>query len=189
MIDHVPFRHDPGRGPTMPRCCLLYYIYEQGFRFWDSALCRHPDRGDGVILAIVGIGASSFLMDRAGALTNEHARRSHQTTLRPPPRSSRAPGRSRSSGSCRSPMQSGRRSIPCAYETPFSCCSRPDTSRTSPAPGTRRRSARYFLNTIMLVSMILRCPADSCAFHAAFAFARLEFPGKQYPLTPWFWCS
>lgn len=38
--------------------------------------------------------------------------------------------------------------------------------------------ARYLLNTVLLVSMILAAQLLLC-IHAAFAFARLEFPGKN----------
>ena len=42
--------------------------------------------------------------------------------------------------------------------------------------------ARYFLNTILLVTMILCAQLVLCTL-AAFAFARLEFPGKTFLFT------
>jgi len=42
--------------------------------------------------------------------------------------------------------------------------------------------ARYFLNTILLVTMILSAQLVLCTL-AAFAFARLEFPGKTFLFT------
>jgi len=61
MIDHV-FVMTQG-GPNNASMLLLYYIYEQGFRFWDSAYAATLTVVMVVILAIVGIG-QFFLMDR-----------------------------------------------------------------------------------------------------------------------------
>ena len=61
MIDHV-FVMTQG-GPNNASMLLLYYIYEQGFRFWDSAYAATLTVVMVAILAIVGIG-QFFLMDR-----------------------------------------------------------------------------------------------------------------------------
>lgn len=61
MIDHV-FVMTQG-GPNNASMLLLYYIYEQGFRFWDSAYAATLTVVMVAILAVVGIG-QFFLMDR-----------------------------------------------------------------------------------------------------------------------------
>lgn len=61
MVDHV-FVMTQG-GPNNASMLLLYYIYEQGFRFWDSAYAATLTVVMVAILALVGIG-QFFLMDR-----------------------------------------------------------------------------------------------------------------------------
>jgi len=66
---------------------------------------------------------------------------------------------------------------PSAYETRFVLLA-PLTFENFTHAWNAAPFARYFLNTIMLVSMILAAQLILC-IHAAFAFARLEFPGKN----------
>ncbi|MGY6570062.1 MAG: carbohydrate ABC transporter permease [Salinarimonas sp.] len=66
---------------------------------------------------------------------------------------------------------------PSAYETRFVLLA-PLTLENFTRAWNAAPFARYFLNTIMLVSMILAAQLILC-IHAAFAFARLEFPGKN----------
>ncbi len=66
---------------------------------------------------------------------------------------------------------------PSAYETRFVLLA-PLTFENFTRAWNAAPFARYFLNTIMLVSMILAAQLILC-IHAAFAFARLEFPGKN----------
>ena len=61
MVDHV-FVMTQG-GPNNSSMLLLYYIYEQGFRFWDTAYASALTVVMVVILAIIGIG-QFFLLDR-----------------------------------------------------------------------------------------------------------------------------
>ncbi len=61
MVDHV-FVMTQG-GPNNSSMLLLYYIYEQGFRFWDTAYAATLTVVMVVILAVIGIG-QFFLMDR-----------------------------------------------------------------------------------------------------------------------------
>ena len=65
-----------------------------------------------------------------------------------------------------------------AYETRFFVLLAPLTFENFTHAWNAAPFARYFLNTIMLVSMILAAQLILC-IHAAFAFARLEFPGKN----------
>ncbi|MEW9805656.1 carbohydrate ABC transporter permease [Mesorhizobium sp. ZMM04-5] len=61
MVDHV-FVMTQG-GPNNASTLLLYYIYDQGFRFWDTAYAATLTVVMVAILAIVGIG-QFFLLDR-----------------------------------------------------------------------------------------------------------------------------
>lgn len=60
-VDHI-FVMTQG-GPNNASMLLLYYIYEQGFRFWDTAYASALTVVMVVILALVGIG-QFFLLDR-----------------------------------------------------------------------------------------------------------------------------
>ncbi|MGY6646009.1 MAG: carbohydrate ABC transporter permease [Salinarimonas sp.] len=66
---------------------------------------------------------------------------------------------------------------PSAYETRFLLLA-PLTFENFTRAWNAAPFTRYFLNTIMLVTMILAAQLILC-IHAAFAFARLEFPGKN----------
>ena len=61
MVDHV-FVMTQG-GPNNASSLLLYYIYDQGFRFWDTAYAATLTVVMVVILAVIGIG-QFFLLDR-----------------------------------------------------------------------------------------------------------------------------
>jgi len=61
MVDHV-FVMTQG-GPNNASMLLLYYIYEQGFRFWDTAYAATLTVVMVAVLAIIGIG-QFFLLDR-----------------------------------------------------------------------------------------------------------------------------
>jgi sn-glycerol 3-phosphate transport system permease protein len=60
-VDHI-FVMTQG-GPNNASMLLLYYIYEQGFRFWDTAYASALTVVMVLILALVGIG-QFFLLDR-----------------------------------------------------------------------------------------------------------------------------
>ncbi len=66
---------------------------------------------------------------------------------------------------------------PAAYETHFDLLA-PLTLENFPAAWVQAPFARYFLNTVILVTVILAVQLVLGTF-AAFAFARLRFPGKQ----------
>ncbi|WP_127903965.1 carbohydrate ABC transporter permease [Solirhodobacter olei] len=66
---------------------------------------------------------------------------------------------------------------PGAYETKFDLLA-PLTLQNFPDAWTQAPFARYFLNTVILVTMILAVQLVLGTF-AAFAFARLKFPGKN----------
>ncbi|MBW3097183.1 carbohydrate ABC transporter permease [Pseudohoeflea coraliihabitans] len=61
MVDHV-FIMTQG-GPNNASILLLYYIYDQGFRFWDTAYAATLTVVMVAILCVVGIG-QFFLLDR-----------------------------------------------------------------------------------------------------------------------------
>lgn len=60
-VDHI-FVMTQG-GPNNASMLLLYYIYEQGFRFWDTAYASALTVVMVTILALIGIG-QFFLLDR-----------------------------------------------------------------------------------------------------------------------------
>jgi sn-glycerol 3-phosphate transport system permease protein len=60
-VDHI-FVMTQG-GPNNASMLLLYYIYDQGFRFWDTAYASTLTVVMVAILAVVGLG-QFFLMDR-----------------------------------------------------------------------------------------------------------------------------
>jgi sn-glycerol 3-phosphate transport system permease protein len=60
--------------------------------------------------------------------------------------------------------------------------------RISATPGRRRRSRGYFLNTTILVTIILVAQFVLCT-PAAFAFAPRRVPWPQHRLRAWCWCS
>ncbi len=60
-VDHI-FVMTQG-GPNNASMLLLYYIYEQGFRFWDTAYAATLTVVMVAILSVVGIG-QFFLLDR-----------------------------------------------------------------------------------------------------------------------------
>lgn len=60
-VDHI-FVMTQG-GPNNASMLLLYYIYEQGFRFWDTAYASALTVVMVLILALLGIG-QFFLLDR-----------------------------------------------------------------------------------------------------------------------------
>jgi sn-glycerol 3-phosphate transport system permease protein len=61
QVDHI-FIMTEG-GPNNASMLLLYYLYQQGFRFWDTAYAATLTVVLVVILAVIGIG-QFFLMDR-----------------------------------------------------------------------------------------------------------------------------
>ena len=66
---------------------------------------------------------------------------------------------------------------PAAYEARFDLLA-PLTLENFQSAWSQAPFARYFLNTFLLVSMILAAQLTLCTL-AAFAFARLNFPGKS----------
>ncbi|MBQ2263640.1 MAG: carbohydrate ABC transporter permease [Loktanella sp.] len=66
---------------------------------------------------------------------------------------------------------------PSAYETRFTLLA-PLTLENFQRAWNAAPFARYFLNTILLVTMVLTAQIVLCSL-AAFAFARFEFPGKN----------
>ena len=71
LVDHIVVM--TRGGPDNATALLLYYIYEVGFRFWDSAYAAALTM---VLLVLLGAGrARAVLLPRAhGCTTNEHGR-------------------------------------------------------------------------------------------------------------------
>lgn len=70
---------------------------------------------------------------------------------------------------------------PAAYETRF-VLNAPLTLDNFAKAWSAAPFARYFVNTVMLVTLILACQFILCTL-AAFAFARFEFPGRSVLFT------
>ncbi len=70
---------------------------------------------------------------------------------------------------------------PAAYETRFDITA-PLTLDNFSKAWAAAPFARYFVNTVMLVTMILVCQFILCTL-AAFAFARFKFPGRSILFT------
>ena len=90
----------------------------------------------------------------------------------------RRPGCSPSSGCCRSSTRSGRRSIPPSILDAICTLLAPLTLENFVHAWHAAPFARYFLNTFVLVTLILACQLVLCTL-AAYAFARFEFPGRE----------
>jgi hypothetical protein len=111
LVDHIVVM--TRGGPDNATALLLYYIYEIGFRFWDSAYAAALTM---VLLVLLGVVRShSSCSSSAGRITNERAQACYPADLRARgarPRLETSPrGCSASCGCCRSRTRSGRRSI------------------------------------------------------------------------------
>ena len=111
LVDHIVVM--TRGGPDNATSLLLYYIYEIGFRFWDSAYAAALTM---VLLALLARGrARPVRVPRAADALPMSARADAAIRLRAARRSraleTLAHGCSACCGCCRSPTRSGRRSI------------------------------------------------------------------------------
>ena len=178
LVDHIVVM--TRGGPDNATTLLLYYIYEIGFRFWDSAYAAALTV---VLLAILGIVAvrCSSACSSGGCITDDTMpcraadACSHHAAAARWRRS--APGCSACSGSCRCSTRSGPRSIRRTSRRASSLV------RAAHARQLRQRMARrtvrpLLLNTFLLVTLVLVAQFVLCT-PAAYAFARFEFPGRD----------
>ena len=195
LVDHVVVM--TRGGPDNATELLLYYIYEIGFRFWDSAYAATLTM---VLLAILGLAAlAPVRVPRAqGALPVKHSAQAADALPAPGIRLGASGtvtlaletlrrGCSACCGCCRSPTRSGRRSTPSEFSTHF-VLDAPLTLDNFVEAWQAAPFARYFLNTVMLVTMVLAAQLVLVTL-AAYAFARFEVPGTRRRSSRWCWCS
>ena len=180
VIDHIVVMTQGG--PDNATTLLLFYIYETGFRFWDTATAATLTVVLLVLLACLALG--HFGCSAGGSTTDERrgARKSRQRRSGNHRRLDA--GADLASAACS--MRCGRRSIPRAYATHFDL-SAPLTLQNFINAWQAAPFARYLVNTLMLVTLILAAQFVLCTL-AAFAFARFTFPGRDL-LSLWCCCN
>ena len=176
MVDHiiVMTRGGPDNATTL----LLYYIYQVGFNFWDTAYAA--------ALTIVLLA----LLAARGLRAIRRAR-----TADPLPMSAERPDPYAPSGVWRA-LESARgraagdpvgaaarlRGVggvsPGRVHHALRAARAADAATTSSAPGRRRRSRATSSTPFVLVTMILACQLVLCTL-AAYAFARYDFLGSN----------
>ena len=172
LVDHIVVMTKGG--PDNATSLLLFYIYEVGFKFWDTGYAAALTLVLLVILAAFARGAVPVPRP-PGALPVRRLRDG---------RGGLAPRRR--SGSCRWPTRSGRPSIRREFSTRF-VLGAPLTLENFAKAWDAAPFARYFVNTVLLVTMILAAQLVLCTL-AAYAFARFEFAGARSPSCSC-WCS
>jgi hypothetical protein len=159
MVDHIVVM--TRGGPDNATTLLLYHLYEVGFKFWDTGLRRRADHGaagpagDG--------GAAPVLRARPQGALQMSARPTHPRPWRPiynepawldtHAEHGRA-GRWRCCGCCRWCYAVWTAFHPSEYSTPLRPLRAADAGQLR-AAWAAAPFARYFLNTSMLVTMIL----------------------------------
>ena len=173
LVDHIVVM--TRGGPDNATSLLLYYIYEIGFRFWDSAYAGGADDGAARdprrCRARRSSGSSS-----AGSTTSE--RTVYATTRHA------ARARDRRRAGCSAPVDPAARlrvldRVPSgASSRRASCSTAPLTLDNFAKAWEAAPFARYFVNTVLLVTMVLAAQLVLVTL-AAYAFARFEFPGRD----------
>ena len=173
LVDHVVVM--TRGGPDNATSLLLYYIYEIGFRFWDSAYAAALTM---VLLAILGLAALvQFGVARA------------QGALPMTPTSIEARGFARGARDRRRlaaghPVDAAARLRvldgvpPARILDAVSSLTAPLTLDNFVKAWAAAPFARYFVNTVLLVTMVLAAQLVLVTL-AAYAFARFEFPGRD----------
>ena len=177
LVDHVVVM--TRGGPDNATSLLLYYVYAIGFRFWDTAYAAALTM---VLLALLGArGARAVLVPRAqdplpmtppDVLRDPRLRDVRARRSKP-----RARGCSGSSGCCRSLYAVWTAFHPAEFSTRFALTA-PLTLENFEKAWAAAPFARYFLNTMALVTMVLAAQLVLVTL-AAYAFARFEFPGRN----------
>ena len=170
LVDHIVVMTKGG--PNNATSLLLFHIYQVGFSYWDTGYAAALTV---VLLAILAAPSRSrnSISSSAGCITNEEARDGSGVAARV------------RCGSCRSCTRSGRHSI---RRSSRRASRSPHRSRstTSATPGKRRPFARYFLNSFLLVTMVL--VAQTGAVHARGLFIR-ALRISRARTSPSRWCS
>ena len=176
LVDHIVVMTKGG--PDNATSLLLFYIYEVGFKFWDHGLRGGADPG------------AAGDPGRGGARPVRAPRPAGALPVTRPGAALETRGRLAAwacSGSCRWPTRSGPRSIPPSSRR-ASCSIAPLTLENFANAWNAAPFARYFVNTFMLVTMILAAQLVLCTL-AAYAFARFAFAGASRRRSCSCWCS
>ena len=183
MVDHI-FVMTRG-GPDNASTLLLYYLYEVGFSFWDTAYAAALTV---VVLVLLGLrrAVPVRLPRAANALPlrrDEHltARRSAAARVRR--RAGLARARDRRGLAARPALDPAARLRGVDGVPPVGVLHPLRARRAADAAELRRAwqaapFARYFLNTTLLVTMVLAAQLVLGTL-AAYAFARFEFRGRD----------
>ena len=180
LVDHVVVM--TRGGPDNATELLLYYIYEIGFRFLGFGVRGDADdRAAGVARARSRSRSSGS--SSAGCITNEPEASSARTAerrhvARAWPRS-KPPARGCSASLWVLPLAYAFWTAfhPAEFSTHF-VPTAPLTLDNFVKAWHAAPFARYFLNTIAAVTMVLAAQLVLCTL-AAYAFARFEFPGRN----------
>ncbi len=176
LVDHVVVM--TRGGPDNATALLLYYIYEIGFRFWDSAYAAALTMVLLALLALVAL-AQFWFLEQAGALPM-----SADDATRLVYDGARLRWRRRRRG-CSAllwvlPLRlRGLDGVPPGGVLDALRARRAAHARQfRAAPGTRRRSRATSSTPWLLVTMVLAAQLVLVTL-AAYAFARFEFPGRD----------
>ena len=134
LVDHIVVMTKGG--PDNATALLLYYIYEVGFKFWDTAYAAALT----VVLLCPGRGRPGAVPARStgGCTTNE--RRATRRRARSPGWRRRGVAARRPLARCRCSTRSGPRSTRREFSTRFVLWRAADAARTSRRRGTPRPS-------------------------------------------------
>ena len=171
VIDHIVVM--TRGGPDNATTLLLYYIYETGFRFWDTATAATA-----TVVSAGDHGAGRGVpVRRAGPASALPMMVARSPSHRPQPGDTWAPGCSACIWMLPLLYAVWTAFHPAIYATHFDPLA-PLTLANFKAAWQAAPFARYLLNTVMLVTLILAVQFVLCTL-AAFAFARSDVSGRD----------
>ena len=172
LIDHIVVM--TRGGPDNTTSLLLFYIYEVGFKFWDTAYAATLTVVLLALLAVLALG-QFFFLDRTDSLS-----------MSPLHKVGRATTAIETTAAWFlatlwiAPLAYAVWAAvhPSAYSAHF-ILNAPLTMENFVKAWNAAPFARYFLNTFLLVTMILAAQLILCTL-AAYAFARFDFYGRDF---------
>ena len=182
LVDHRG-DHDQGRPDNASRCCSITSTRSasvSGFR-----LCRGADGGAAGDAGHAGAG--HIRLSRSQDITSELTRNAAQSSspaFRPRAGDCRGVAAGAALARCRCSTRSGARSIRRPMRRSFSLSAPWTLGQFRHGPGVQAPFGRYYLNTIMLVTMVLAGQLVLSTL-AAYAFARFKFPGQRHRCSRW----
>ena len=171
LIDHIVVM--TRGGPDNTTALLLFYIYEVGFKFWDTGLCGDLDRRAAGVAGVPGAWPVPFPRppDSLPMSAVQHSGRANAAL--------EAVGAWLLAMLWILPLAYALWAAihPSAYSAHF-VLNAPLTVENFVKAWNAAPFARYFLNTFLLVTMILAAQLVLCTL-AAYAFARFAFFGRD----------